>query len=268
MKNSKSMIRYFLAVVALGVATPSLAQDTEALDGAMGDVEWGWSQEQLIEHFEQVIRSEHRDEIRGARDAMAADAANHRMQREIQRMRDSVVEFDGTRTGHDSSYLRGEFTHNNGESVIRVRRPNSDDYYFFIRGRLWKWYRAFDAAVFRGADFEQFAQALGNRFGTEGEFVEDTLHMAESPTTWYQWESPATRARAMDKTAFYGFYCLVLEDKNTLARLDELRTVVPQRGDQGHSLVDAVLRSNNSEAEEPEPEPEPRRNRRRGRGRR
>lgn len=264
MKHSKSMTRYFLAIAALLVAAPSFAQDTEALDGAMGDVEWGWTQEQLLEHFENVIRAEHRDEIRGARDAMAADAANHRMQREIQRMRSSVVEFDGTRTGHDSSYLRGEFTHNNSESVIRVRRPNSDDYYFFIRGRLWKWYRAFDAAVFRGADFEQFAEALGNRFGSAGEFVEDRLHMAENTTTWYQWESPATRARAMDKTAFYGFYCLVLEDKSTLARLDDLRTVAPQRGDQGHSLVDAVLRSNNEEAEEEE-EAEPAPRRRRGR---
>ena len=87
------------------------------------------------------------------------------MAEEARQIRDSHFEFDGTPSAYDSGYLKGEFTHRNGESLIRVRTKNTQDYFFFIKERLWKRYRAFDASVFEGATFAQFGGALQQRYG-------------------------------------------------------------------------------------------------------
>ena len=61
--------------------------------------------------------------------------------------------FRGTSTGWDVSFLRGEFTHGNDESMLVMRDENSQNFYFFFGGKLWKWYKAFDAEVFAAGDF-------------------------------------------------------------------------------------------------------------------
>ena len=63
------------------------------------------------------------------------------------------------------SFLKGEFTHGNDEAMIVVRDGNSQNFYFFIGGKLWKWYKAFDASVFPAGNFGTFAQGVQRRFG-------------------------------------------------------------------------------------------------------
>ena len=216
------------------------APHSDAIAPYLGDVEWGWSQRQLIDFYTRKIRAEYQERIRKARNHTDQDRLVHERDREVRRLRRSVVRFDGRTSGYDSGFLRDEFTHNNDETMIRVRGDNADDYFFFIDGRLWKWYHAFDASVFAGADWETFKTALARRFG-EGLERTAKLHEQADERTWVEWQDANTRARALDNTTFYGFYCLVLESKDTLARLDELRSNAPRRRGQGdHSLVNAV----------------------------
>ncbi|MEO0325562.1 MAG: hypothetical protein AAF447_21575, partial [Myxococcota bacterium] len=149
--------------------------------------------------------------------------------------------FNGRASGHDSGFLRDEFTHNNGESMRRVRGENTEDFYFFIRGRLWKWYRAFDAQVFEGADFAQFRDALEGRFGP-GVLRRGQLHEAAEEREWIEWRDARTRLRAVDNTTFYGFYCLVFESRDTLRRLPQLRRNRPRARQGAHPLVEQVTR--------------------------
>src|SRR5690606_13720203 len=119
---------------------------------------------------------------------------------------------------------------------------------FFIQGRLWKWYKAFDASVFQGQPFEQFARAVQGRFGNA---VERTGHLIENGPEhhWLEWQDRTTRLRAVDQTRFYGFYCLVFEDKGTLGRLASMRTNTIQTQTGGsHALVDSVTLPEGEEA--------------------
>jgi hypothetical protein len=161
------------------------------------------------------------------------------MNNEIQRIRRSYVRFNGQTTGWDVSFLRDEFTHGNNESLLVVRDGNSQNFYFFINDRLWKWYKAFDASVFAGQSFAQFAGALQGRFGNALE-REGRLTERGQEKRWLEWQDRNTRLRAIDENRFYGFYCLVFEDKATVARIDELRSNTIRRNDGSHSLVDAV----------------------------
>lgn len=222
---------------------------SEAIAPALGDVKWGWSRQQLTKYFSNRIRRDYQPRINKARDAMTEDALRHERDQRIRRMRSSYVEFNGRTSGHDSGFLRDEFTHNNGEAMMSVRGDNADDYYFFIRGRLWKWYRAFDASVFQGADWDQFSAALQGRFG-EGRVRRGSLIEGGDERQWLEWQNADTRARAIDNTTFYGFYCLVFEEKATVARLGELRTNKRQTGRGRHALVEAVTAGDDVEGDD------------------
>jgi hypothetical protein len=225
-------------------ATPQSA----ALAGDMDGIQWGWSRQQLLEHFRRKVRARYAPRLSKAPGAIEEDALRAEMERELQRIRESYFAFDGTTSGHDSSFLRFEFTHNNGESMQRMRSENSEDYYFFINDRLWKWYRAFHSSVFAGASFDQFATALEGRYGNARR-QSGVLNEGQPETQWLEWQDRRTRARAVDNNQFYGFYCLVFEEKATIARLDQLRPNRPAPRDTGHALVRSVVIDPNQDVE-------------------
>ncbi|MCS6798849.1 MAG: hypothetical protein NZ898_10000 [Myxococcota bacterium] len=208
---------------------------------ALGELRWGMSKEQVFEHFSKQIRDRYQERLSKARDAMTEDAIRAEMNNEIRRIRDSYVRFDGRTTGWDVSFLRAEYTHNNNESMMVVRDGNSQNFYFFINNRLWKWYKAFDASVFEGQPFEQFARALQNRFGPG---LERSQERDGRQVRWLEWQDESTRLRAIDENHFYGFYCLVFEEKATLANLDNLRVNRPPPRESGNAFVRAVVESN------------------------
>jgi len=209
----------------------------------MGEIEWGWSPKQVYRHLKKGIEESYREPIAKATDAIEEDRLRHKMAEEARQIRDSYFEFDGTPSAYDSGYLKGEFTHRNGESLLRVRTKNTQDFFFFIGDRLWKRYRAFDASVFEGATFDEFGNALQQRYG-KAKKKKGALREGAAPTRWYEWREPRVLARAVDNNEFYGFYCLVLEDPKTVARLDQLRKHQPAEADSGTSIVDVVAEEN------------------------
>ena len=218
------------------------APQSAAIAEALGELRWGMEPQAVHAHFRHEIEERYRVRISKAPGAIEEDRFRRDMADEIRRLRESYVRFEGARTGWDLSFLRGEFTHGNRESMLVFRDGNSQNFFLFMRGRLWKWYKGFDASVFHGQSFAQFAGAVQGRFGQaadrSGRLVEGGPEQH-----WLEWQDATTRLRAIDQTRFYGFYCLVFEDKNTLSRLSELRTNTQQpggaRGD--HALVESVL---------------------------
>ncbi len=220
--------------------TEQSAPRSEAIGPALGELHWGMTRDEVYNHFVAKIRERYNPRINKARDAMLEDRLRHDMNEEIQAIRRSYVIFRGQTTGWDVSFLRDEFTHGNNEAMLVLRDENSQNFYFFIRNRLWKWYKAFDADVFAGQTFEQFAGALQGRFGRA---LERNGHLTErgEEKHWLEWQDESTRLRAIDENRFYGFYCLVFEDKSTLGQLDQLRANTIARHEEGHGLVDAVV---------------------------
>ena len=161
----------------------------------MGDIQWGWTPKQVYRHLKKNIEASYQEPISKTTDAIEEDRLRHKMAEEARQIRDSYFEFDGTPSAYDSGYLKGEFTHKNGESLIRVRTKNTQDYFFFIKERLWKRYRAFDASVFEGATFAQFGNALQQRYGKAKKKTGVPPRPVASPCTVVRVErAPSVRA--------------------------------------------------------------------------
>ena len=215
------------------------AGSPSALEQTMGDIQWGWSPKQVYRQLKKEIEASYQEPISKTTDAIDEDRLRHKMVEETREIRDSYLEFDGTPSAYDSGYLKGEFTHRNGESLLRVRTKNTQDFFFFINDRLWKRYRAFDASVFEGASFADFGSALQKRYGKAK--VQSGVRTPGTPSTrWLEWRQPRVLARAVDNNEFYGFYCLILEDPKTVAQLGKLRKNKADEAVAGGGLVDMV----------------------------
>jgi hypothetical protein len=226
-----------------GSAAPAAEQaapESAAIADTLGELRWGMEPAAVNTYFQNTIRERYRERLTKAPGSIEQDRIRVEMEGEIRRLRESYTRFEGTRSGWDASFLRGEFTHGNRESMLVYRDENSQNFYFFIGGRLWKWYKAFDASVFQGQSFEQFAQAVQGRFGPAVERHGRLIERGPEQH-WLEWQDASTRLRAVDQTRFYGFYCLVFEDKGTLQRLPELRRNTTPSNDGGHALVDSVV---------------------------
>ncbi len=188
----------------------------------LGDLGWGWSRDEFVQHFRERIREEYRPRIARAPGAIEEDRLRYEMNDRIRTIRESWFAFDGNVSGYDQGFLRVEYTHNNQEAMIRIPSPQTaDDYYFFIQGRLWKWYRAFKGDTFAGVDFDTVAAAFEQRYGPGTR--QEGVRIPDGPTEqWIEWHDDTTNARVMN-TSSYGFYALVLEDRATAARIDTLR---------------------------------------------
>ena len=234
----------FLGALALVLgsafgASSGRASAGSALEESMGEIRWGWTPKQVYRHLKKEIEASYQKPISKTTDAIEEDRLRHKMTEETRQIRDSYFEFDGTASAYDSGYLKGEFTHRNGESLLRVRTKNTQDFFFFINDRLWKRYRAFDASVFGGATFDEFGAALQKRYG-KAKRKNGSLYDGGPSKQWYEWRESRILAKAVDNNEFYGFYCLILEDPKTVARLDRLRTNKAVKTDSKVTLVDAV----------------------------
>ncbi|HEX5656385.1 MAG TPA: hypothetical protein VFX59_04285 [Polyangiales bacterium] len=209
------------------------------IDKSMGDLKWGQTRDEVYTRFETQIKDKYKPLISKARSAMEEDKQRAKQKDELAKLKSSLVEFNGKKTGWDVSFLKGEFTHNNSESLFAVSDDSSENYYFFIQGKLWKWYKAFKTEAFEGKSFDQFGAAIEGRYGTGAKREGEATH-GGGKTNWLEWQDADTRLRAIDNSQFYGFYCLVFEDKATVNKLAQLRTAKVKDTKAGNSLVDSV----------------------------
>jgi len=213
---------------------------------SMSDLNWGMNKDELQKKLIDKVKEHYKPLIAKTRDAVEEDRLREAATTEIKRIKESFVEFKGTSTGWDVSFLKGEFTHGNDESMLVMRDQNSQNFYFFIGGKLWKWYKAFDAEVFPADSFATFASAVQRRFGpakeARGELVPGT-----GERHWLEWQDDGTRLRAVDQTDFYGFYCLVFEQKSTVGNLAQLRGHTREVANKQHAMIEAVTAKNTAD---------------------
>lgn len=227
--------------------TPSSEQIVVAMKKQ--GIRWGMDKGEVAGVLRKQIKERYRPLIRKTRDPVEEDRLREEAKDELKRIKASYVEFSGRTTGWDVSFLRDEFTHGNDEAMMVVRDQNSQNFFFFINGRLWKWYKAFDAAVFAAGSFDNFARAVQRKFG-ESSAKEGQLAPGAAARRWLEWQDGDTRLRAVDETEFYGFYCLVFDDKGTVSRLAELRRNDDRRRKSKHSIVDAVTSGDVEDADD------------------
>ena len=229
------------------------APQSGAIAGAMGDLKWGMTREQVVEYFTSALRDKYKPLLAKASGALEEDKLRARQKDELNKLKSTLVDFNGKKTGWDVSFLKGEFTHYNAESLFVVTDDTSENYYFFIQNKLWKWYKAFNAEAFEGKSFEQFSEAVQARYG-KAQVREGEATHGGGKQKWLEWQDAGRRLRAVDNKQFYGFYSLVFEDKATLRRLPELRTSKVAEKSKGNALIESVTSA--EAATEPDSNPD------------
>lgn len=254
----KSLLTTILALSALGVGAPTVyaqsgatqadsahqarrsrrqratrrQRTNPAVEEALGELSWGMSSDEVLGHFRDQIEARYLEDIQNAHDAIEEDDLRAKRDRAIRRLAGNMVTFDGEPTGWERSFLKNEFFHNGGLSMLTVRDSNSQNFYFFKEDELWKWYKAFDPEVFDGRTPEEVSRALQGRFGT-------VRNRQQDAPAWLVWRAGETQLRAMDERRFYGIYSLVFENEPVAQQVAEARPTREDRSET-HPLVDAV----------------------------
>ncbi|HTU61264.1 MAG TPA: hypothetical protein VMF89_22570 [Polyangiales bacterium] len=187
-----------------------------AIKQSLGALQWGMSKSDLIKLLKAQIRAEFDQRIKVERDIMRQDAIYQEFKERAQRLGENYVAFEGAKTGWDVSPIASEFSRDNREAMLVVTGKGTRDMYFFIQGKLWKWYREIDRDA---ADATSSAEALKRRFGA-GKPQKSRRDESNAPFAGTTWSDESTRVTALRRGAET---CLIFEDMSTLENLEKLR---------------------------------------------
>ncbi|MCA9666510.1 MAG: hypothetical protein KC503_13005, partial [Myxococcales bacterium] len=222
------------------VVKATKAQRT-AITRLLAPFKWGMNISKVQRLVIQQLKKRYAPQLKKAsKEPLEYDKLRRERDRAIAKVKKSVIKFNGKRTSWDVSLIDKEFAHKNSESMV-VRWGKEDRrFYFFHQGALWKVFIAFNAERFRGKTFQDFAGVMQARFGP-AEPVWTKSVTGKSVMAYLGWPPIGrTVLRALDNTAFYGNFCMVLVDnRQTSAVAEGRRLNSPKRGS-GDPLVNAA----------------------------
>ncbi|MCP4600546.1 MAG: hypothetical protein GY847_08445 [Proteobacteria bacterium] len=193
---------------------------SDAITEQMQGIPWGMHYKAVMAQFEKRIKMAYKEELQNARGAIEEDRVRSKMVRELNKMKRSLIKFDGQHTGMEGVLIGEEFTHNNNEAMFMWDAGKFVEYLFFFEGRFWKRMRSFRKDTLQdNVTFPKYVKTLANRFGEGKEIRNDTNELLE-----IVWQNDDTYMFARDKSGFYGVYCLVFMARVTQDNLAQLRT--------------------------------------------
>lgn len=234
-----SLILFGSAAVARKGSSPS----KRAMGELSGKFKWGMSPDDCVKIIATDISAKYAEKMKLELDVFKQDQLRKDEKEEIENVRKSLVKFNGTKTGWDTSIIEREFSHNEDESMLVMWERDQRRFLFFHDDRLYKQYIALNSEhpAFAGKTFGDFAKLMQDRYGraemklhsmrTRDDVTLDHLEWAPSGeyTLW-----------AIDQSNFYGNFCLKLMQTNTVASMEKKHMERFRNAGAHHSLVDAV----------------------------
>src|SRR4029077_3568953 len=100
----------------------------------------------------------------------------------------------------------------------------------------------FNKDAIEGKPFREFAKGMEGKYGRAKEVYRDEKAMGcvKCILDHFDWSAGGDKLRLIDRSEFYGVYCLVLSDAGTQERAIERRKVVNPDQPTGDALVEAV----------------------------
>jgi hypothetical protein len=237
--SAQDTLTFSLDEVSEGVADTHGKAQRVTIEASLDGLQWGMTKPALLALLKQRIRVDFEKQIKAERDIVRQDALYQEAQQRYLSIRSGFVAFDGRKTGWDVSPLVDEFRHGSGESLLVVDDEQAREHYFFINGRLWKWYRelkpgAWDGA---GADYDRMAARLRSAFGA-AKPQQQRRNEAGTPLTGAVFEDERSSVTLLKRGAET---CLVYEERATLAHLAMLREKALPRGPKQNGALDMIL---------------------------
>jgi hypothetical protein len=214
-------------------------ETTVAVTKLMAPFKWGMSVDEVRKQLIKDVKEEYTPTIDKIKEPLEQDKVRREMLTKVDELEKGLVTFSGTRTPWDVSIIEKEFAHRNTESMMFRWGQRDRRFYFFHNDRLWKIYIAFNADLFEGKTFDDFAMVMQARFGSYQKKMGTTVKGEKVLDHLYWPVVEKTVLRALDNTAFYGNFCMVLINKNEEAIVAQGRALNSPKKE-GSSLVKAV----------------------------
>lgn len=219
-----------------------------------GVFSWGMTPDQVMTAARDSVEARYAPRLSAA----AADPGKQQRihderEREIAAIKKSFTKFDGQKSGWDVSIIGPEFMQNNGEAVIVTKEDMWSRYFFFFENRLYKIFIAFNKDVVSGKSFVQFGQELSARYGTPKQVFRDEKVRGgmKRVLDHFAWGASAQdRMKLVDRSDFYGVYCLVLSDPNMEEQVIEKRKITNPQTENKDELVESITSSKGTRSDD------------------
>ncbi len=219
-------------------------------DPKAGVFKWQMSPEEVMGLVRDAIQKKYQPRIEGAaQDPGKQQRIHDEMERELQTVKKSYAKFEGQKTGLDVSIVGPEFEQNTGEAVLVAKEDIWTRYFFFFENGLYKMFLAFNKDAIEGKPFREFGKGMEAKYGHAKEVYRDEKVMGgvKHMLDHFEWNGGGDKLRLVDRSEFYGVYCLVLSDRQTQERANEKRKVVNPDQPTGDALVEAVVAKDNND---------------------
>jgi hypothetical protein len=217
----------------------------KALGELMGSFTFGMDKAKVIAVLADEIKERYKDQIQGTNDTYRQDELRRKRDQEVERIKESFIEFDDKRTGWDVSIIDDQFGHQTGESMMvyweNVDGKDQRRFFFFHEGKLYKMFIALNSGMLKDdqRNFAYFQNIMEERYGTGNiEYTKDKDGI-EHPTA-IAWKSKKHQLRAVDKLDFYGSFCLVVADPAVEKKVAALRAATKQPPKK-NTVIEAVV---------------------------
>jgi hypothetical protein len=218
-----------------------------------GEFAWGMTPAEVMGKLNARIDAAFKDQAEKYRmDPAKSDSVRNQIRAEKDKVKKSLVKFDGQKGGWDVSIIDAEFVQNNGESMLYYKEPKSTRYFFFSGEKLFKMFVAFDKDVVAGKSFQEFGELMQQKYGKAQAIYRDvTVRGSKNKVLdYFQWRSAeGDGLRLVDRSKFYDVYCLVIYDQSVQERQAEVRKANAEKAPK-HSFVDSVIDDKPSDRDE------------------
>lgn len=229
-----------------GPAPKQASKETaRAIDELQGKFKWGMTPDELRQVLDSEIHKQYAEDWKKAVGKPAEqDEISHKIRDRLERINKTFVEFNGQKTSWEVSIIDREFAHGNGESMLYIDEGERKQrrYIFFWNGKLYKQMIAFDADLFQGKSFDDFAGIIQGRYG-RGQAKYKLNRKGEQELQHLEWPpSGTTLLRAVDQSGFFHTFCLVIEDRNVSSIVAPKHKENAMVGDTQGGIVSEITR--------------------------
>jgi hypothetical protein len=219
------------------------APSVRALADLADKFKWGMSSEDCVKILIERVHARYVELLQTEQDVYKQDQLRKQERDEVQNVRDSLVRFDGQKSGWDVSVIDKEFAQRNGESMLVMWEKNQRRFLFFTHDKLYKQYIAFNAEhpVFAGKTFDDFAKIIQNRYGVAQMKFARLRTKDDMTLDHLEWPAAGDyQLWAIDQSSFYGNFCLVLFNPHVAQEVEKARLAHMSREPRGNAVIDAV----------------------------
>jgi hypothetical protein len=212
-------------------------------DPKAGTFKWGMKPDEVVAQVGKSIDKKYDPRVQEASaDPGKQQRIRDEREREVTAVKKSLTKFEGVKTGWDVSIIGNEFEQNTGEAVLVTKEDLWTRYFFFFEDGLYKMFLAFNKDALEGKSFQDFGKSMEAKYGRAKEVYRDDKVKGGVKHTLdhYEWSAGGDRLKLIDRSEFYGVYCLVLYDGDTSRRLAERRKIVNPEIQRTDALVEAV----------------------------